>query len=86
MQHVYINEFGRHDGEEVQVKGWLYNRRSKGKIHFLQIRDGTGIAQAVMRRGNVDDEVKEALHEIGVSGITVTEAKGFGRQKGQTEL
>jgi nitrogen regulatory protein P-II 1 len=32
------------------------------------------------------DEVKEALHEIGVSGITVTEARGFGRQKGHTEL
>ncbi|MFC3051141.1 P-II family nitrogen regulator [Kordiimonas pumila] len=32
------------------------------------------------------DEVKEALHDIGISGITVTEAKGFGRQKGHTEL
>ena len=32
------------------------------------------------------DEVKEALHEVGVSGITVTEVKGFGRQKGHTEL
>ena len=32
------------------------------------------------------DEVKEALHEVGVSGITVTEAKGFGRQKGHTEI
>ncbi|MFD2261335.1 P-II family nitrogen regulator [Lacibacterium aquatile] len=32
------------------------------------------------------DEVKEALHEIGIQGITVTEAKGFGRQKGHTEL
>ncbi|MGF1549302.1 MAG: P-II family nitrogen regulator [Sphingomonadaceae bacterium] len=32
------------------------------------------------------DEVKEALHEIGVTGMTVTEAKGFGRQKGHTEL
>ena len=32
------------------------------------------------------DEVKDALHEVGVSGITVTEAKGFGRQKGHTEL
>ena len=32
------------------------------------------------------DEVKEALHDVGVSGITVTEAKGFGRQKGHTEL
>ena len=32
------------------------------------------------------DEVKEALHEIGLKGITVTEVKGFGRQKGHTEL
>ena len=32
------------------------------------------------------DEVKEALHEVGIQGITVTEAKGFGRQKGHTEL
>ena len=32
------------------------------------------------------DEVKEALHEIGIQGITVTEVKGFGRQKGHTEL
>ena len=32
------------------------------------------------------DEVKEELHEVGIQGITVTEAKGFGRQKGHTEL
>ena len=32
------------------------------------------------------DEVKEALHEVGVQGLTVTEVKGFGRQKGHTEL
>ena len=32
------------------------------------------------------DEVKEALHDVGVKGLTVTEAKGFGRQKGHTEL
>jgi nitrogen regulatory protein P-II 1 len=32
------------------------------------------------------DEVKEALHELGIKGLTVTEAKGFGRQKGHTEL
>jgi nitrogen regulatory protein P-II 1 len=41
--------------------------------------------EAVIKPFKVD-EVKEALHEVGVSGITVTEAKGFGRQKGHTEL
>ena len=43
------------------------------------------IVEAIVKPFKLD-EVKEALHEIGVSGITVTEAKGFGRQKGHTEL
>jgi nitrogen regulatory protein P-II 1 len=41
--------------------------------------------EAIIKPFKLDD-VKEALHEVGVSGITVTEAKGFGRQKGHTEL
>ena len=41
--------------------------------------------EAVIKPSKLDD-VKEALHAIGVAGITVTEAKGFGRQKGHTEL
>ncbi len=43
------------DGQRVQVRGWLYSRRSKGKLHFLQVRDGTGIIQAVMFKGDVDE-------------------------------
>jgi len=88
MAHVYINEFGKHVGEEVTVKGWLYNRRSKGKIHFLQVRDGTGIAQGVMRRGNVPDEVFEAADKAGQeSSIIVTgEVKADDRAPGGFEL
>ncbi len=41
--------------------------------------------EAIIKPFNLD-EVKEALHEIGLQGLTVTEAKGFGRQKGHTEL
>ena len=41
--------------------------------------------EAVIKPFKLDD-VKEALHEIGIQGLTVTEAKGFGRQKGHTEL
>ncbi len=41
--------------------------------------------EAVIKPFKLDD-VKDALHEVGVSGITVTEVKGFGRQKGHTEL
>jgi nitrogen regulatory protein P-II 1 len=50
-----------------------------------QRRRGVKKVEAVIKPFKLD-EVKEALHEVGVSGITVTEAKGFGRQKGHTEL
>jgi len=53
---VYIEDLGAHEGQEVTLRGWLYNRRSKGKLHFLQVRDGTGIVQCVMFKGDVDEE------------------------------
>ena len=46
--HVYIENIGQHEGHEVIIKGWLHNRRSSGKIHFLTLRDGPGFIQAVM--------------------------------------
>jgi asparaginyl-tRNA synthetase len=61
--HVYIEDVGRHEGEEVEIKGWLHNRRSSGKIHFLIVRDGTGFIQAVMSKAAVGDEAfKRADH------------------------
>src|ERR1700694_4191898 len=54
--HVYIEDIGKHQGEEVTIKGWLHNRRSSGKIHFLILRDGSGFIQAVMSKAAVGDE------------------------------
>ena len=48
MAQTYINRIGEHVGEAVTIKGWLHNRRSSGKIHFLVVRDGTGFLQVVM--------------------------------------
>ena len=47
METVEISDIGRHVDQEVEIRGWLYNIRSKGKIAFLQLRDGTGRIQAV---------------------------------------
>lgn len=55
MTHVYIEDIGRHDGSDVTIKGWLHNRRSSGKIHFLTIRDGSGFIQAVMSKAAVGE-------------------------------
>ncbi len=51
-----VREIAHFDGQRVQIRGWLYGRRSKGKLHFLQIRDGSGLIQAVMSRADVDEE------------------------------
>jgi len=48
MNQTTIEDLKNHVGKTVTLKGWLYNARSKGKIHFLQVRDGSGICQAVM--------------------------------------
>ena len=44
---VYIGELGDHVGETVLLKGWVYQKRSSGKIRFLVMRDGTGFLQCV---------------------------------------
>ncbi len=41
---------GKHDGEDVKIRGWLYNSRSSGSIVFLQIRDGTGVLQCTVNK------------------------------------
>ncbi len=55
--HVYIQDIGKHEGAEVTIKGWLHNRRSSGKIHFLILRDGSGFIQGVMSKAAVGDEM-----------------------------
>jgi len=64
MAHVYIEDLAGHAGETVTVKGWLYNRRSSGKLHFLQVRDGTAIVQAVMFKGDFDDETFKSCDNL----------------------
>ncbi|HQE61009.1 MAG TPA: asparagine--tRNA ligase [Candidatus Latescibacteria bacterium] len=54
-----IEEIARYEGQEIVLKGWLNNMRSSGKLHFLQVRDGTGVMQCVVFKGNVTPEVFE---------------------------
>ena len=63
-QVVPIEQLHAHVGETVTLQGWLYNKTGKGKLQFLQVRDGTGICQAVLFRGNVSDEVFEAGKQL----------------------
>ena len=70
---TYINKIGDHVGAAVTIKGWLHNRRSSGKIHFLVIRDGTGFLQVVMGKKDVDEATfAKADHLSQESAIIVT--------------
>jgi asparaginyl-tRNA synthetase len=88
MNHVYIEKIGQHVGETVTIKGWLHNRRSSGKIHFLVVRDGTGFLQVVMGKNDVaDDTFKAADHLSQESAIIVTgTVREDRRAKGGYEL
>ena len=57
MNQTYIRDVSKHIGEEITLKGWLYNMRSSGKLMFPQVRDGSGIIQGVVFKKNVPEQV-----------------------------
>jgi len=61
---MYINEAKNNVGKEVEIKGWIYNTRSSGKILFLLIRDGTGIIQSVVSKNDVPEDVFERAKKV----------------------
>jgi asparaginyl-tRNA synthetase len=64
MRRIYIEDLSGHVGEETTLRGWLYNKRSSGKIKFPVMRDGTGLVQGVMVKGSVSDEVFARFDEL----------------------
>lgn len=62
--HIYIEDIGKYQGKDVIIKGWLFNKRSSGKIRFILVRDGTGIIQSVIAKGEVKDELFEIADKI----------------------
>src|SRR5205085_9114850 len=57
MTQTYISDISKHLGEEVTIQGWLYNKRSSGKLGFLEVRDGSGIIQGVVSKKDVTEEI-----------------------------
>ena len=61
---MYINKAKENVGKEVEIKGWVYNIRSSGKIHFLLIRDGTGIMQSVVSKSDVSGDIFNTVKKL----------------------
>lgn len=81
---IDIKDLSQHVGEEITLMGWLYNKRSSGKVKFLILRDGTGYLQCIVFKGNVTPEVFELAESLNqeasfeVTGLVKEEARAVG--------
>ena len=72
-EHVTIEKIADQIGKEVTIKGWLYAKTGKGKLQFLQVRDGTGIIQCVVLKKEVSQEAFDTTQQLTQeSSLTVT--------------
>ncbi|WP_299509997.1 asparagine--tRNA ligase [uncultured Rummeliibacillus sp.] len=66
MEKITIQDMPKHVGETVKIGAWLANKRSSGKIAFLQLRDGSGFVQGVVVKANVSEEtfaIAKSIHQ-----------------------
>ena len=84
METVTIKDLKNHENEEVKINGWVYNRRSIGKVWFLILRDGTGLLQCVVVDGESDSEsfhLEQNLNQedsVSIKGIVKLEPRAVG--------
>jgi asparaginyl-tRNA synthetase len=70
-----ISEIGKHDGQSVTIRGWLYNLRESGKLLFPQFRDGSGIIQGVVPKNAVTPKVFDAIKTLTQESSVIVEGK-----------
>jgi len=70
-----ISEIGKHDGQTVTVRGWLYNLRESGKLLFPIFRDGSGVIQGVVPKNAVSPEVFDAIKGLTQESSVIVEGK-----------
>jgi asparaginyl-tRNA synthetase len=70
-----IIEIGKHEGQTVTIRGWLYNLRESGKLLFPQLRDGSGVIQGVVPKNAVPPEVFDALKGLTQESSVIVEGK-----------
>ncbi len=70
-----IVEVGKHEGQNVTIRGWLYNLRESGKLLFPQLRDGSGVIQGIVPKNAVSPEVFEAVKGLTQESSVIVEGK-----------
>src|SRR5205809_6432953 len=76
-----IRELGGHVGEEVTIKGWLYNLRESGKLLFPIFRDGTGLIQGVVPKNAVSPELFDRVKNLTQESSVIVRGKVRAEQR-----
>ena len=63
-EYISVSKISNYVGQEVTIKGWVYNRTDKGKLVFLLVRDGSGFVQCVAFKGDLDPEVFDKVMRL----------------------
>ncbi len=72
---IYIENIGKYVGSKVTLKGWVYNKRSSGKVRFLLIRDGTGLIQGVVASSDKNAPLFEQFDSLTQESSVIVEGK-----------
>ena len=85
---IRVSDISKYVGQEVTVKGWVYNRTDKGKLCFLLVRDGSGFVQCVAFKGDLEPEVFDRVSEIARPVLPKPSEGGHGiiEATGETQL
>src|SRR5512137_982974 len=75
MERVLIADIGSHVDRDVEIRGWLYNLRSKGKLAFLQLRDGSGRIQGVAEESTVGPACAETIRGLKMEASVVVRGR-----------
>ena len=63
-ENISVSQISKFVGQEVTIKGWVYNRTDKGKLVFLLVRDGSGFVQCVAFKGDLEPEVFDRVMRL----------------------
>ncbi len=75
MKWVYVEDISQHNEQEVEIRGWVYNKRSSGKVRFLLVRDGTGIIQGTIFHPDRDFPLFKVFDELTQESSVIVRGK-----------
>jgi asparaginyl-tRNA synthetase len=83
MERIWIKDISMYDRKEIEIRGWLYNKRSSGKVRFIILRDGTGYLQGVMLKNDISDKYFDLFDELNIETSVIVKGSIYEDKRAQ---